>query len=127
MTKENRKHLRLWVKALRSGKYKQTRHRLNRSKNGQLVSHCCLDVAHLVYQKATRQGYHNIDTGDFIVGGFKSGSFLNLKVANWLGFDDENPVCGKTRLACLNDSSHLSFSKIADRIEKHFLSKGGSK
>ncbi len=88
------KKIKRWVKALRSGKYKQHRGGYNcigpRGK-----SFCCLGVA-----------------GELGFG------YREFEVCDKMGILDH-----QSDLIRLNDRAHYSFSKIADWVEKNILNK----
>jgi hypothetical protein len=108
----------MWVKALRSGKYKQTRGQLyNKLDN----AFCCLGVLCDLHRKRKLkinkkkcwavEEYHN--TGE-------SGC-LPTVVRTWAGLKKVDPVVShghfNKHLSTINDSSR-SFTEIADLIEK---------
>lgn len=107
----------LWLEALRSGKYKQTL----RNKNG----FCCLGVlCDLHGKKIKRKGWDKIAPKH----PFTGYSYLNTTgvlpetVVNWSGITNNNPVVNfrsiKQSLAELNDEKK-SFEWIADAIEQN--------
>jgi hypothetical protein len=126
-----------WVKALRSGKFKQTKNRLKRTNDQGKVSHCCLGVLCELYNdemiknkkeklKETTQSSaydkeqmtHSFDGIDDI---------LPKKVMNWSGlgteegeFDATNPTTTKPlKLTEMNDDGKR-FTTIANFIEKNW-------
>lgn len=88
-----------WLKALRSGKYKQTRGALRRKSTGGM---CCIGVLGHV------QGV-NANVMD----GLCSSTLPNQKYWAGLVFSDFR------QLANLNDSYRWSFKKIADWVEEN--------
>lgn len=95
-----------WLKALRSGKYRQTRGKLKGK-----VGHCCLGVACEIAKKEGVIGGHE---GELM--------YLPYAVAAWLSIRSSGGVFkdkkGYTRsLANYNDISKYNFKKIADIIE----------
>lgn len=109
--KELSKPVKLWLAALRSGKYKQTKGQLKDSKG-----HCCLGVAsELAVQQGIVKKFRHSDTG------------LMPKVKKWLGLTDQYGLFDVTvvnddgeyfdSLAVLNDTG-ASFKKIAQIIER---------
>lgn len=97
----NKARLRQWVKALRSGKYKQDTGRLGDAKTG----YCCLGVACI----AAEVGF-NPDAGG-----------LPLAARRKYGFDSGDPLIAKHRTAAeANDSFGWSFKRIAAAIEKYY-------
>ncbi|MFO0203313.1 MAG: hypothetical protein ACK528_09315 [Alphaproteobacteria bacterium] len=101
-----------WVKALRSGKYKQGRKNLNY--NG---AYCCLGVLCEVYlencdepkiEKRTKIDWDNL----VFYGRWSAG--LPDEVHEWSGLSNLSPA----HLIHLNDTAKKSFAEIADYIEK---------
>lgn len=118
-----------WVKALRSGKYTQTHDNL-RDEHG----YCCLGVACDLYMKIEGGGKWRNEDGYyyFFLYPETSSIALPLRVRDWLGLSNTNPVClslekskycsiagpdGRWYLAGLNDKD-VSFDEIADLIEQ---------
>lgn len=110
-----------WLKALRSGKYKQGKGALRIIKDGE-TQYCCLGVLCDLYAKEKK-----------IKGWNKNNTFSNTEetavlpeiVVKWAGLKKvgANPSTKSTRrgLASLNDSSvevNNSFKQIANIIEK---------
>ena len=108
-----------WVKALRSGSYRQTQSYLSVKENGK-YKYCCLGV---LCQIALKEGvvkeyntkcfakiYDNCDTA------------LPTTVKHWAGMKtDLGFVDGAaSSLAYLNDRIGYKFSEIADHIEKNW-------
>lgn len=93
-----------WLKALRSGKYKQTR--VGGLYNPKYDSFCCLGVACVI------AGQPKVE----IIGGF-----ISVNVADTYGIPQElnDRTELSTQLADRNDRSKYSFKKIADWIEKN--------
>ena len=97
-----------WVKALRSGKYKQGIGKLcYGNQNGKFL--CCLGVLSTL---AVEDGVCSRRTA------FKGNNVLNYKVMQWAGLQDDNPDAGCLTLTEQNDDAKLSFKQIADLIEK---------
>jgi hypothetical protein len=96
----------LWLAALRSGKYKQGRRAL-RDKN----KFCCLGVLCDVHSKAKGMEWD----GEEYLG---SASTLPAQVFKWAGLAGPNPMVDhfKDSLAGKNDGG-MSFKGIADLIE----------
>lgn len=99
----------LWVKALKSGKYKQTSGTLQ-DEDG----YCCLGVACKLYEKKTGKKLEKNDRG-FYCDATLRGKFT--KVRKWLRlhFSDGEYGCNDN-LTDLNDSGY-SFKEIAKIIE----------
>lgn len=109
---EQREHRRLWVEALRSGKYKQARRRLKNPRTGAM---CCLGVACEI------SGLGAFDSsGCYRTPGEVSDDVLPLSVRRWLGLISIDGAYGDLTddncLAGLNDSGKR-FSTIARIIE----------
>jgi hypothetical protein len=124
-----------WVKALRSGKFKQTKNRLKRTNTQGKVSHCCLGVLCELYNdemiknkkeklKETIQSsaYHEKQVTHSFDG---IDDILPKKVMNWsgLGTDDggfDDPDTTKpSKLTEMNDEGKR-FTTIANFIEKNW-------
>lgn len=122
MTPTQKKHVRAWVEALRTGGYRKTR--------GVLKSrgcYCCLGVACEVYKASTGKG------------GWRRGLFgalefdgedktLPLSVSGWLGLEEYDPLLAGAHegddlvsATCANDTKRWTFRKIADAIEARYL------
>lgn len=95
-----------WVKALRSGKYKQAKKRLRF--NGGM---CCLGVACDLAAKSLTLKWN----GTEFDGERKA---LPVSVQQWLGVKEDNPTANGESLAELNDAGK-DFEEIADFIEEH--------
>lgn len=109
----------MWVEALRSGKYAQGKGRLRGNGN----NYCCLGV---LCDLAVNDGvckwiktayYYSIDDK------YASNS-LPPVVQSWAGLEESDPRVAVGQevftLIQLNDSYALGFDKIADMIEKYF-------
>lgn len=112
----NKRIKRLWIKALRSGKYQQKQSALRVIEDG-TVSYCCLGVLCEVYRGATGKG--KWEGSGFIVGGAFSTSQLPDPVREWAGMEQANPRLGRTQTAIELNDSGKPFIFIADRIEKY--------
>ena len=100
----NPKIKQLWVKALRSGKYKQCDGQL-RHKSEEGVRYCCLGVLNEVCGLRSRW----------------EGSFLGRVAAAKVGLPYEPPtgeLKAQGKLAAMNDNGK-SFKRIANWIENH--------
>ena len=113
------KNAQKWVKALRSGKYKQAAHSLaTYDDSGKTIGHCCLGVACELALKAKAIEWYDGNQGG-----------LPHDVREWLGLsgpmgDFDTPVREKghgrivaTDLTDLNDGLRCSFKQIARFIE----------
>ena len=106
--------IRAWIKALRSGKYKQGVGELHN--DGRF---CCLGVLCDLYRKSTKDGYW---TEDGFVYGYESVAAYGLPpiVQAWAGVTNENPsICTDAALTAVdaNDSLEMTFDQIADKLE----------
>lgn len=108
---------RLWLKALRSGKYKQQQSALRVVEDGSVLGYCCLGVLCEVYRHSTRGGHWVHST--FIINGSESMSQLPDPVRAWAGLDDRNPKLGRYKSAISLNDEGKPFAFIADRIEKY--------
>lgn len=107
-----RANRRAWIKALRSGEYKQTWGRLCEVDPDGDKHHCCLGVA---CEVLLARGYAVKAESDGAVVRFNgSGGGLKPQLMAAVGIDDD------THDSCVgwNDVSFLSFKRIATRLEK---------
>ncbi len=106
----NKRIKKLWLKALRSGKFKQTKGRL-RYKTEDGYAYCCLGVLEQVRCEVEGKRFPSR---------LPHGQVLTVSTMEWAGLNDDNPslpgddYCAAT----LNDNGH-DFKYIADRIEKY--------
>lgn len=118
-----------WVRALRSGKYKQGTGQLRTADN----KFCCLGVLTDLYIKHDPSGggwsERNVSKGGYEYEG--EGDVLPARVRDWAGLGEVIPTCKTlegvdTDLATLNDGHGStvkrarSFARIADLIEAQF-------
>ena len=118
----NVENVRLWVDALRSGKYEQTTGALHKIFINGGSGYCCMGVA---CEIAIDHGL-DIDVRQTPDKVFYDGNSLWLpaSVAGWLGIPEEAVVVWRDSqysLANLNDGVRLSFGEIADIIEETYL------
>jgi hypothetical protein len=113
------KNARAWVKALRSGKYKQTKNVLTRVdvETGEIVGNCCLGVGCELAVKAKVIASPEIGLGGLEYDG--ENAILPTSVREWLGLKDEtgNFSRGARNLSGENDGGK-SFKQIARIIEQ---------
>lgn len=120
MTAVQKKRVAKLVAALRSGKYKQARHRL---RDGDRF--CCLGVACDVHRVTTKLGMW--DGGTYRPDGSSWGRTLDLPmaVAEWFGFSGTVPelLADDDGAAHYNDSlePRHGFKAIATQFEKTYL------
>jgi hypothetical protein len=110
----------LWVKALRSGKYKQTRFCLRDEVDD---SYCCLGVLCDLYAKEHKDAKWKDDMGDIGFIASKGSNFesrvLPKKVTQWAGINSIGKLNKPhASLIELNDDCKYSFKKIAKVIEE---------
>jgi hypothetical protein len=99
----------LWIKALKSGKYKQCKDAM-RKRRGKTTSYCCLGV--LEQLRCDETGAKFQDCG-----------VLSPDTMAWAGLDSDDPMLAGRRnpdyyAARLNDKGE-TFDYIANRIEKY--------
>jgi hypothetical protein len=113
-TKEDMQQFKIWIEALRSGKFEQTKERLQ-DKDG----YCCLGVACEVlipeHEKVRRVGGNNYLSG--ALPSAQPGAPGWLKV---ISFDIAKHT-DKIELAEINDTDELSFDEIADILESTYI------
>lgn len=112
-----------WIKALRSGKYKQGVESLAVVEDGKVKGYCCLGVlCELAVDEGIIKKHQNKHCIRY--GGNKTGKtdVLPLKVQKWAGLrtndGDLVDVWGSTPLTGWNDDHEKSFKWIAKYIEK---------
>lgn len=117
--------IREWVRALRSGKYRQGKQRLKTSKG----RFCCLGVAcDLLAAKGIGSWVTPVKQSYSLNNDNESSLELPPAVAKALGLDVQNNAVFKCtdqgELALLNDDESYTFAEIADTIEMMALSDG---
>lgn len=116
----NREQFSKWIKALKSGRYKQTEGELQNE-----CGYCCLGVACKVLipkSKIELEEEEDID-GNTIKGKYLSGAFPNEQTyaPKWLKEINEDFAKkseNKQSLSVLNDEYHYTFKEIAEELEK---------
>ena len=114
-----------WLKALRSGEYKQIKSELHNSFCGEYCNeegYCCLGVLTDIYLKEHKLNWGDKDASEIYIK--QSDGYLHSPVSEWAGIDSDNPMvvvktgCGEMHrsLTDLNDSGS-TFNEIADLIE----------
>jgi hypothetical protein len=101
-----------WLKALRSGRYKQTKEELCNENTG---GYCFLGVAARVcgIPKKKLIGIGDLEDADYLHSVTK-----NMRLRNGLGAFKVIRL-NTPSLICMNDSDELSFDEIADYIEQN--------
>jgi hypothetical protein len=115
-----------WVKALRSGEYRQTAGALRRPHEDGGYGYCCLGVLCDLYRKEKKKGW----TADLAdpppSAGFPENEVPSVKVCKWAGLSAKNPSVDfdddEASLAALNDDRGFSFAQIANVIEENYKS-----
>lgn len=108
----DQKNMRLWIEALRSGKYKQRYWDMRHVSETGEVSYCALGVAVAVAKENGTCMHPN-------------SILLGLELIHWFNTGEINPrilVDGDWwRITTLNDVARWSFEKIADALEAFFF------
>lgn len=104
--KLNKAFKKKWLKALRSGEFRQTRESLKGP-----IGYCCLGVAASLLSKWRKDEYRN----DKCEAATSNGSFLRPIYRNKIGLSKE----AQEKLVALNDTSKKNFKQIADFIEEN--------
>ncbi len=121
----NKQIIEKWIAALRSGEYQQGTTGLKDKNN-----YCCLGVLCDLYVKETGKARWEENTPELMSEAFISltseeTEFLPLEVVKWSGLEKEDPYVfykdGYNSLVILNDVEKLSFTEIANLIEKEYL------
>lgn len=110
-----------WVRALRSGKYKQCKSTLTKLEGSKKVGHCCLGVlCELALKKGVELETTPSEEQDDALQYEDEYIFLPAKVRKWAALreNDGDYAYDKDSLAGQNDSG-TSFKKIADVIEEN--------
>lgn len=107
-----------WVKALRSGKYKQAYGKLcaKDPQSGKKVAHCCLGVLCEISPYRSRYMTMTVNKS------YSKGVITPVLVATWAGLSNPDPVvsiAGGDKISALNDTG-CKFNEIADLIEKEY-------
>jgi hypothetical protein len=106
----NKKVIKKWVKALRSGKYKQGTGKLRDEEN----NFCCLGVLTDLYIKKNKLKWNN---GISFHYDFRGQCFtLTKEVVDWVMLDHDI----ESELIHMNDNK-VTFKEIADYIEEYCL------
>jgi len=115
----NEKVAKKWVKALRSGKYKQTRHGKLRIGD----AFCCLGVLCDLYikEKPQEEWYDMVNIAPGVYSFLGAQHFLPDPVVEWADATSAGHdwSCKLIRLLPNMNDQGSTFSEIADYIEKH--------
>lgn len=124
LTEDQKKAVRLWLAALRSGEYTQTTGTL-RQTTGKEYAYCCLGVAcDVVLKNKLLPFVHWDDRDNFIANGLQSGGLWPPHVRQLFAGDGDsilvyNPgTDGHNSLPTANDVYHWDFNQIAAALEK---------
>lgn len=141
----NKKNMRLWVAALRSGEFTQGRGSLKQATKGAPPQYCCLGVA---CEVALRNGvelletHHTTPDEGWTVWSFdNANTYLPRSVSEWLAVTRrDDPMVGRIvrpeepgefkkaeeiNAIYANDALGWTFEQIADGIEKFYELKEG--
>lgn len=106
----------LWVNALRSGKYKQAKSTLRNN-----YGYCCLGVLCDLYDP--NKWEHSDFVPETRFSYLYMTSLLPTEVVQWAGLNRGDPIVEGSSLSCYNDGhdgkKRHSFQEIADLIERH--------
>lgn len=118
--KPNKRNIKKWVDALRSGEFKQSKGALKRGNN----TYCCLGVACEISGKIENWSEHASDFTALYPGEYKDYMTLPPPLMTWLGIGETDPILLKkdtnSTAADLNDRC-VSFKRIAYYIERKYL------
>lgn len=101
----------LWIKALRSGKYKQGKGELRPTPD----TFCCLGVLCDLHSR-TKEGKEWEVNGAYEYAHVRG--TLPIEVSEWAGLDNGDPQIGRTLKASRLNDTGKTFEYIASRIEK---------
>jgi hypothetical protein len=117
-----------WVKALRSGKYKQGQEVLHHKENDK-NTYCCLGVLCDLYQqdrRSKKKKMLDVDNEYCTVTYDGADTLLPDVVREWAGmktengsWDDTNDTNANANLVYLNDEDRKTFKSLANVIEKN--------
>lgn len=122
-----------WVKALRSGRYKQGNYQLCSIENGKR-EYCCLGVRLQIQKQLKINGNEGFDKfgNDTDVEGFSENN-PDFKIFDKMGMfpegvdvtieTEKNGEISFSSLAGLNDEANFNFNEIADVLEKLYKEK----
>lgn len=112
---------RLWVEALRSGKFKQGKSALKQRCGDGEPEYCCLGV---LCEVAIRAGVNvrvrEADGSESFLSTYDGQSgYLPRAVSDWAGLQGYCPVLGEDTATHYNDAEGKTFGEIADLIEQY--------
>lgn len=110
----NKRIKNLWIKALESGKYRQTTGQLKElsTKTSKKPKYCCLGVLCDICSKEK-----GIKWNKEIFCGV--GGTLPIEVRDWANLNSNDPLVGDQHLTSCNDASRMKFKEIAKLIKKY--------
>jgi hypothetical protein len=122
----NKRNIRKWVQALRSGKFKQGTGGLCTQELSGDRKYCCLGVA---CEAAIADGLHlDVSSTNGRAYGYvhfnRNTTFLPDAVSDWLGLPSNGDVMvtDDWGAVSVNDAKGWSFNQIADALETRYLS-----
>ena len=104
-----------WIKALRSGEYKQGSNALKTQHDGELVRYCCLGVLAKILGAKFVKSRKRLSTNATYWHLGKETKGNGLLPPTYVDLDRET----QDDLACMNDGDNKTFNQIADWIEEH--------
>lgn len=104
-----------WVKALRSGKFKQTTNVLYDGKG-----YCCLGVLCRLHANEHHKTFRNKIASNHEKYYLDQCSLPPNQVVKWAGLNGSNPVVEGNSLGYSNDTLSKNFNTIANLIEKNY-------
>lgn len=100
---------RMWINALRSGKYKQTIGSLRNEPDDGVYTYCCLGVLTELYAKKKKFRWERLGS-----------DYLPKVVMKWAGLKNMDPeLTPDNTCSEANDNMEYSFKRIATLIEKN--------
>lgn len=107
-----------WLEALRSGQYKQTKHRLKDEKG-----FCCLGVLCDIYSQENKTPWEKNDGAQEAI--LNNTKILPITIMQWAELTNTDPClrydpeqADTCALSHMNDTKIYSFDQIADIIER---------
>lgn len=110
--KVDKKKIKKWVKALRSGKYKQTKYKLQDHRG-----FCCLGVACDIFIPKEKKRF--LEKNRCLYGDLPK--YQKHSPAWLLSINDDFDTKTNKRLSVLNDNDRMSFDEIADLLEAVYI------
>ena len=116
------KVMKKWIKALRSGKYKQGRYFLKQLDRKNQPRHCCLGVLCELYNEEMKKNHKKSLVIEKTNNSFWVNSNLPKVVMNWSGVRDSDGAIENDEHLCLTNLNDKGkgFKTIANIIEKNW-------